>query len=204
MIILETGGKFKLNISDVEIDCAANLMSREHLERGLVHVYYGDGRGKTSIALGTALRACGHGMRVKVVQLLKGISSLGECKAQREITDFEVSQFGNSAYVFNNKPSENDKSQAALGLSEAERAMLSGEYDVIIVDEAIYALEFGMMNLKALLDLIKIKPEDVELILTGGRNPPKELIDAADYVSHIVLEKHPYSRGIKARKGIDF
>ena len=192
-----------VNLSDVQGDCARTAKGF-HLEKGLVHVYYGDGRGKTSIALGTALRACGHGMRVKVVQLLKGISMLGECKVQDELAEFEVQQFGTAAYIFNNKPGKNEKEKAEAGLAEAVSSLKSGEYDVVIIDEAIYALEFGIITLDELLKIVAQKPETVELILTGGRNPPKEILDIADYVSHVVLEKHPYSKGISARKGIDF
>jgi cob(I)alamin adenosyltransferase len=194
---------FTVNLAEIQGDCA-KTEKNFHLEKGLVHVYYGDGRGKTSIALGTALRACGHGMRVKVVQLLKGISMLGECKIQNELAEFEVKQFGTAAYVFNNRSGKNEREKAAEGIAEAVSSLKSGEYDVVIIDEAIYALEFGIITLDELLRAVAEKPDTVELILTGGRNPPKEILDVADYVSHVVLEKHPYNRGISARRGIDF
>ncbi|MCX6709467.1 MAG: cob(I)yrinic acid a,c-diamide adenosyltransferase [Candidatus Woesearchaeota archaeon] len=195
-------GKFDINISDLNITSDKN--GKVKLEKGLVHVYYGEGRGKTSVALGTALRACGHGMRVKVVQLLKGFNSIGECMMQDEISELEIKQFGNGAYIFEGSVKNKDKEMALFGLSEAEKSMKSGNYDVIIVDEAIYALEFGLIPTEKIIRLINEKPNDVELILTGGRNPPKEVLELADYVSHLVLEKHPYQKGIKARMGIDF
>ena len=190
-------------IAEIKSDCEKSE-KHPHLERGLVHVYYGDGRGKTSIALGTALRACGHGLRVKVVQLLKGIPNLGECKVQDELPNFEVKQFGLPAYVFNKNAGGKEREQAKAGLSDAESSLKSGKYDVVIIDEAMYALEFGMISLEEILSVMKSKPREVELILTGGRNLPREILELADYVSHVVMEKHPYNRGIKARKGIDF
>jgi len=174
------------------------------LEQGLVHVYYGDGRGKTSTALGTALRACGHGMKVKVIQLLKGMSFIGECKAQQKLPNFELEQFGNAAYINKAHVRNTDKELAEQGLVEARHSLASGLYDVVVIDEALYALEFGLIPVEELVSIINSKPKKVELILTGGRNPPKEILELADYVSNIVLEKHPYQKGINARMGIDF
>ncbi len=174
------------------------------LKKGLVHLYYGDGKGKTSAALGVALRAIGHGLKVLVVQLIKGREWIGEYKAQKLLKNLKVEQFGTPSFINLYAPDSKDKERAMRGLKRVKEAMKKKEFDVIIIDEALYAVEFGLIPLSELLDIIKNKPKEIELILTGGREPPIELIEAADYVSHIVMEKHPYMEGINARKGIDY
>ncbi len=174
------------------------------LKKGLVHLYYGDGKGKTSAALGVALRAIGYGMRVLIIQLMKGREWTGEYKVQELLKNLRVEQYGTPSFINLYTPESKDKERALEGLKKARDAMNNNEVDLVIIDEALYAVEFGLIPLKELIDLIKNKPSNVELILTGGRQPPIELIDLADYVSHIVMEKHPYMEGILARKGIDY
>ena len=174
------------------------------LKKGLVHVYYGDGKGKTSAALGIALRAIGHGMRVLIIQLMKGREWIGEYKAQEKIEGLTVEQYGTPSFINLYSPDSKDKERALNGLKRARQAMSNHEADIVIIDEALYAVEFGLIPLQELLDLMKNKPQDIELVLTGGRDPPVEIIELADYVSHIVMEKHPYMEGINARRGIDY
>ena len=174
------------------------------LKKGSVHLYYGDGKGKTSAALGIALRAIGHGMKVLVIQLMKGREWVGEFKAQEKIEGLKVEQYGTPSFINLYAPDSKDKERAMQGLIRAKQAMKNHEADVIIIDESLYAVEFGLIPLSSLIELIKEKPSDIELVLTGGRDPPIELIDLADYVSHIVMEKHPYMEGINARQGIDY
>jgi cob(I)alamin adenosyltransferase len=192
--------EFEEKIQDIEKECEK---SSSRIERGLVHIYYGDGRGKTSIALGTALRASGYNLRTKVIQFMKGIPGLGESRAK--LPNFEVKQFGIPEYLIDNE--EVRKKQAVMareGLKDALNSMNSGRYDIVVLDEALYAVEFNVISKKDVIEIIRAKPERVELIITGGRNVPPEIIELADYVSHVVMERHPYNRGIKARPGIDF
>ncbi|MEM0231463.1 MAG: cob(I)yrinic acid a,c-diamide adenosyltransferase [Candidatus Woesearchaeota archaeon] len=192
--------EYKDKLQKIEEECEH---PQKGLKIGLVHIYYGDGRGKTSIALGTALRASGYGFRTKVIQFMKGIPNLGECRA--ELRNFEVKQFGNPKYVIKmQEPREEDLKLIRMAVEEALSSFNSGSYDIVVLDEVLYALEFGLISREDLISVIKAKPRNVELILTGGRSPPPEIIELADYVSHIVMERHPYNRGIEARRGIDF
>lgn len=174
------------------------------LKQGLIHLYYGDGKGKTSAALGLALRAIGHGLKVLVVQFMKGRHWIGEFKAKEKIQGYDVKQFGTPNFINLYAPDSKDKERALQGLKYAMEAMKSNQYDVVILDESIYAVEYGLIALSNLLDVIKNKPRHIELVLTGGRDPPEELLELADYVTHFSMEKHPYMNGIQARKGIDF
>lgn len=181
-----------------------NVQLHKMLKRGLVHLYYGDGKGKTSAALGVALRAIGHGMRVLIIQLMKGREWTGEYKVQELLENLSIEQYGTPSFINLYTPESKDRERALDGLKRARKAMNNNEVDLIIIDEALYAVEFGLVPLNELIDFIKNKPKNIELILTGGRQPPIELIDLADYVSHIVMEKHPYMEGILARRGIDY
>ena len=170
--------------------------------KGLIHLYYGDGKGKTSSSLGVALRAIGHGYRVLVIQFMKGRHTTGEYKAKDIIDNFDIQQFGTENFINIYNPSSNDKERALKGLAFAEENI--NKYDIVILDELGYAVEFGLVELEKVVELLKKKPEGTEVIITGGRNPPKELLEIADYVSHVVMEKHPFLKGISAREGIDF
>ena len=167
------------------------------LEKGLTHIYTGEGKGKTSISLGTALRAARYGLKVCFVQFMK--SDIEE-KTLKQIP-VEYKCFGQKKWVYKDNIKEEDKELAQQGLKFAEQIM--DKYDVIILDEIILATWFGLLDEKDLLELIEKKPEPVELILTG-RNAGKVLIDKADYVSEIKKVKHPYDKGILAREGIDY
>ena len=174
------------------------------LKKGLVHIYYGDGKGKTSAALGLALRAIGHGLKVILIQLMKGRHWIGEFKAQENIPNFIVKQYGTTSFINLYTPDSKDKERAVQGLLFAEQVMKQGVYDVVIIDESLYAVEYGLIPLSKLVEIVKNKPANVELVLTGGRDPPEELLRLADYVTHLVMEKHPYMDGVQARQGIDF
>lgn len=174
------------------------------LKQGMIHLYYGDGKGKTSAALGLALRAVGHNLKVLVIQFIKGRHWIGEFKAKDKINGYDVKQFGTPSFINLYAPDSKDKERALQGIKYAIDAMKSDKYDVIILDESLYAVEYGLISLSELLEVIKNKPKHVELVLTGGRNPPEELLQLADYVTHFGMEKHPYLNGIQARQGIDF
>jgi len=185
------------------------------LRRGLVQVYTGEGKGKTTAALGLAMRAVGHGLRVCFIQFLKGDWDLGERKAaarlspELEIHAFAAPQWGDRSQATKDTPwwqlppSQEDRRQAQEGMLFARRAVSGAGYDVVVLDEIIAALNLQLVSLEEVMSLICAKPTGVELVLTG-REAPDEIIKAADLVTEMEAVKHPYQRGMKARKGIEY
>ncbi|MCS7286184.1 MAG: cob(I)yrinic acid a,c-diamide adenosyltransferase [Anaerolineae bacterium] len=173
------------------------------LKKGLIEVYTGDGKGKTTAALGLALRAAGHGLKTCIIQFMKGWPNYGELKSVGNIPEITLRQFGGPHFVDRNNPSLQDIEMAHEALEEARRAMLSGQYDIIVLDEINVALDFGLLSLEEVIALLEEKPEGVELILTG-RNAHPEIIKRAHLVTEMKEVKHPYREGIVARKGIDY
>ncbi len=173
------------------------------LKKGLIQVYTGDGKGKTTAALGLALRAAGHGFKVYIIQFMKGWPHYGELKAVEFLPGVTLRQFGGPHFVDRNNPSPEDIRMAREALQEARRAMLSGDYDIVILDEINVALDFGLIPLEEVIALLEEKPEGVELVLTG-RNAHPEIIRRAHLVTEMKEVKHPYREGISARKGIEF
>ena len=179
--------------------------------KGLTIVYTGEGKGKTSAALGAAMRALGHGWRVLVIQFFKGDWPViyGEVELAKKLyPQLEVLQLGRGfvKIMGDKKPFEEHVEAAQAALSLTRSRMLSGLYDVIILDEVIYALgylDFKLIELKDVLQLIREKPLQQHLILTG-RNAPPEIIEAADLVTEMREVKHPMKRGIPAQQGIDY
>jgi cob(I)alamin adenosyltransferase len=186
------------------------------LERGLIHVYTGDGKGKTTAALGLALRAAGCGYCAYVCQFLKG-QEYGELAAVEWLAarptggrpPITIEQFGRPTFVRmsadgkTTTATEEDISLAHAGLEAARRAMRSDQFELVIVDEINVALHFRLLTLEEVLTLLDAKPVDVELVLTG-RRVPSEIVDRADYVTEMRQVRHPYQRGIRARKGIEY
>lgn len=179
-------------------------MSKHIVKQGLIHVYTGDGKGKTTAALGVAFRALGWGARVCMVQFIKGYAEIGEAKIAAELGDrFQLRQFAldMSRGIGEKKVAERRES-AEAAMQYAESAVASG-FDLVILDEINNAMHYGLVDISRVLQMISNKPADVELILTG-RNAPQEIIDAADYVTEMKLIKHPYQKGIPARPMFDY
>jgi cob(I)alamin adenosyltransferase len=172
------------------------------LERGLVQVYTGNGKGKTTAAFGLALRAIGRGLKVYVIQFIKGGFDYGELYIVDKLPNLKLKAFGRGKFIME-KPSEEDLKLADEALSLAEKVVKSGEYDIVILDEINVALKLKLISLERVLELIRGKPKHVELILTG-RYAPNEVIEAADLVTEMREIKHPYNAGYQARKGIEF
>ncbi len=172
-------------------------------ETALVEVFTGDGRGKTSAALGIVLRALGHGLRVHVVFFMKGEYPYGEQKTLAELRGVSFSRFGSLDFVDPERIEEKDRTEARKGLEDARRAVMSGDYDLVILDEVNLACAWGMVELEAVAALIQEKPEKVELILTGRRAPAR-LIALADVVTEMKEVKHPYTKGVLSRRGVDY
>jgi len=177
--------------------------SSEPFTKGLVQLFTGNGKGKTSAAVGTVIRALGHGLRVYIVYFMKGDYPSGERRILSKLSNVKMVSFGQKGFIdpANIKPEE--KEQARLALAAARDAMLSGNYDLIVLDEINIAVAWKLIELDEVVKLIRDKPPNVELILTG-RQADARLIKLADLVTEMVKVKHPYDKGIKTRKGIDY
>ena len=180
-----------------------NPSSSEPFTKGLVQLFTGNGKGKTSAALGTIIRALGHGLRVYIVYFMKGDYPYGERRILSKLPGVKMVSFGQKGFVdrANIKPEE--KEQARLALAAAREAMLSGNYDLIVLDEINVAAAWKLIEPNEVVKLINDKPQNVELVLTG-RGADAELIERADLVTEMVKIKHPYDKGMKARKGIEY
>jgi cob(I)alamin adenosyltransferase len=176
----------------------------QQLNRGIVTIFTGDGKGKTTAAIGTIVRAAGHGMRSFVVFFLKGRDFIhGEMKSLAELPSVDLADFGQNGWVDKDKVSAENTKQAHLALEAAKQAMLSGGYNIIVLDEVNVALDYGLLKLEQVTGLIEKKPPNVELILTGRHADPR-LVQMADLVTEMLMIKHPYSEGVEARQGIDY
>jgi cob(I)alamin adenosyltransferase len=179
---------------------------KEKGKRGFVIVYTGNGKGKTTAALGMAMRAIGRGWKVLMVQFMKGTWHYAELDtAKRLAPDFEIVPMGKGFYkILDDHYTDEDHHEAARrALQFAREKMDSGEYDLLILDEVNNAVSTGLLPLVQVIALIDSKPSDFNILLTG-RDAPPEFIDRADLVTEMREVKHPYQKGILAQKGIDF
>ena len=168
---------------------------------GLVHIYTGNGKGKTTASLGLAVRMLGSGGRVIVLQFMKAPDVYGEQKKIKECGAV-IESFGLPKFV-HGKPEPDDIAAAKKALQRAKEVVSSGEWDLVILDEICVALGFGMLDVDEVKGLIKSRAPHTELVLTG-RYCPEELFELADYVTEMREVKHPYRRGILARRGVEF
>lgn len=172
------------------------------LKKGFVHVYTGNGKGKTTAAIGLGVRAVGAGLRVIMIQFMKG-RRYSELDALQNLRNFTVVQFGRDEFVSKEKPEQVDIDLAQKGFAYAKEAIQSHMYDVVILDEINVAIEYQLISLSDVLELVNKKPKDLELVCTG-RYAPGELVKQADVVSEILEIQHPYHNGVLSRKGIDW
>lgn len=185
---------------------SANERVKEKGKHGFIIVYTGDGKGKTTAALGMAFRAIGRGWKVLMVQFMKGTWHYAELDtAKRLAPDLEIIPMGKGFYkILDDHYTEAEHRTAALAaLDFAREKMLSGEYDLLILDEVNNAVSTGLLPLGKVMDLLDQKPSDFNVVLTGRAAAP-ELIERADLVTEMREIKHPYQKGIFAQKGIDF
>jgi cob(I)alamin adenosyltransferase len=171
---------------------------------GLVLVYTGNGKGKTTAALGLALRAIGHGQRVFMVQFMKGDPSYGEIQAiNKYLPTFEVVQSGKNRMMPDGSLEEDKSDVVREGFFRGKEALLGGKYGLVIFDEINIVLERGRLSVQEVLAILAARPEHVNVVLTG-RHAAKEIINFADLVSEIREIKHPFRRGVKAQQGMEF
>lgn len=170
------------------------------MEKGYVHIYTGNGKGKTTAAFGLALRAAMSGKKVYIGQFIKGMA-YEETKCIEFISGINIEQYGTGCIV-NRKSNDDDIKRAHWGLERCKEALSNGEYDVVIMDEITIAIFFNLLLEEEVISTIQSKNEDVEVILTG-RYATDKLIEAADLVSEIREIKHYYNQGVPSRKGID-
>ena len=173
------------------------------MEKGLVIVNTGDGKGKTTAALGQALRAAGHGMKVCFIQFIKGNWRYGELEAVKRfesIIDFHVMGKG---FTWKSDDIEKDKAAAQAGWQFAQEALISQRYDMVILDEFTYLLAYRMIDIEPVLAILANRPVALHVVITG-RGAPPSLLEAADLVTEMREVKHPLKKGVKAQKGIEF
>jgi len=189
-----------------------NVMPIKEIDKsklGLVQVFYGNGKGKTTSALGTALRACGNGFSVHLVQFMKNgtgdayLDIPGEIRALEKFDNFSFKRFGTGSWIIG-KPKEHHIKAVEEAFSYLGSCLKDNNFDIIIADELLYAVQLGLLSEEKIIELIKSKPKGKELIITGSHKPFERINELADLVTEIRKVKHPYDKGIMARKGLEY
>ncbi|MEL7565122.1 MAG: cob(I)yrinic acid a,c-diamide adenosyltransferase [Dehalobacterium sp.] len=179
-------------------------MGKEKLTQGLIQIYTGNAKGKSTAAFGLAVRAAGHGFKVVVIQFMKTGSYYGEIPGLKRLApEIEIHSYGKEGFVHRRGVTEEDISLAHAAMVHAEKALLVPETDILILDEINNALYFQLITVEEVLTLLDKKPFNVEIVMTG-RNAPQELIERAHLVTEMKEIKHPFHQGINSRKGIEY
>ena len=178
-------------------------MSNKFFTHGLIQVYTGNGKGKTTAALGLAIRSLGHGAKVHIIFFMKGKFPYGEREILTKLPNLSFQIFGHEHLIDPNNVKDDERQQAREALKASRLAIKSGKYDLVILDEVNVASAWKLIDVKDVLELIGNKPPKVEVVLTG-RYADQRIIDKADLVTNMDEIKHPYRRGIEARKGIEY
>lgn len=169
---------------------------------GYVHVYTGDGKGKTTAAIGLAVRAAGHGRSTYIGQFMKG-QEYGELAALEHLPQVTIEQYGDQGCIRKEEVTSKHIADAVAGLMRAGNELISGRHDIVVLDEVNVALWFGLLEEEAVLELLEARPAGVELVLTG-RRAPQAILDRADLITEMLEVKHYYADGVLARKGIEY
>lgn len=185
-------------------------MKGEKSEFGLVQMWWGDGKGKTTAALGMAMRALGRGFKVHLIQFLKGgirgveaFEEYGEIKALKRFENFSYERFGLPQWLIG-KPTEGHLEAGKKALAATAKALASGAYDMVIVDECLYAVQMGVIKAEDLIKVVKTKASHTECVLTGSHKRLPAIEEIADLVTEVHKIKHPFDKGVKARLGTEF
>lgn len=196
---------------------------KQRLTKGLIQIYIGEGKGKTTAALGLAFRAMGHGFKVFVISFMKGGTYIGELYSAERFADrLEIVQFGrgcsNAAlikdgfadcsgcgdcFITKDNIELEDKTVINLGFKLSQEIIKKGQYDLVILDEICNAIEYDLLKVEQVVELLKNKPDHVELVLTG-RQAPQELVESAHLVTEMKMIKHPFEIGVMGRRGIEY
>lgn len=189
-------------------DSNFQLINPEFSEHGYIQVYTGNGKGKTTASLGLTVRALGRGWNVLVVMFTKGGNDYGELNTFMNLAPvlkkhIKIVQAGLDRIVYSDNLADEDKKVVQEGWNIAKKAIYNNEYKMIVLDEANIALDLGLIDLNEMVEVLKNKPDNMEIVLTG-RNAKQEIIDLAHLVSEIIPRKHYWDKGISARKGIEF
>ena len=169
----------------------------------MVQVYTGDGKGKTTAALGLALRAVGHGRRVTMIQFMKGPEPTGELMAAQKLAPLlTIKPMGRKGFIHKDNPDPEDQLLARKALEYAEEIMLGQSIDLLILDEINVAMAFGLLPVEAVLELIDLKPDSMEMVLTGRYADPR-ILEKADLITEMKNQKHYFSDGVPDRVGIE-
>lgn len=185
-----------------------NLINPNWAKHGYIQVYTGNGKGKTTASLGLAMRALGRCWKVLIIMFTKGGDDYGELNSFRNLSpeiakNLTIVQAGLDRIVYSDNKTKSDEEEIKKGWELAKKAIKNDEYNLIILDEANIAIDLGFIDLNEMLDVLKNKPEEMEIVLTG-RNARQEIIDIAHLVSEIKPVKHYWNTGIAARKGIEY
>lgn len=171
--------------------------------KGLLIVFTGDGKGKTTAAIGMAVRAAGHEMKILILQFIKGAWTYGELESLGRLKEIEIRPLG-SGFTWNKENLDEDRALAQAGWSLAAEEIRKGEYDMIVLDELNYVLSYGLLPSEPVLEALKACPQTLHVVVTG-RNAPDELISISDLVTEMRQIKHPYrEQNVKAQQGIEF
>ena len=189
-------------------NCSNNLINPNWAKHGYIQVYTGNGKGKTTASLGLAMRALGRCWKVLIIMFMKGGDDYGELNSFRNLSpeiarNLTIIQAGPDRIIYQNNKTDKDVELIKEGWELAKKAIKNDEYNLIILDEANIAIDMGFIDLEEMLDVLKNKPEEMEIVLTG-RNARQEIIDIAHLVSKIEPVKHYWDTGIAARRGIEY
>jgi cob(I)alamin adenosyltransferase len=178
-------------------------MTRTGIGKGYIQVYTGNGKGKTTASLGLAVRAAGHGLKTVIIQFMKGWIDYGELKGVAMLSPLvTIHQAGRDTFVDRESPDPEDIRLARDGWELAKETILDGKADIVVLDEINCAVDFGLLPVGEVLDLLRRKPDGMEIVLTG-RGAPEEIVAAADLVTEMREIKHYYAKGIDARVGVE-